>query len=339
MRRLVTMLVASALLASATVASAEQTLKATWTDPDDPVTAPVTAKMHILKSSLERFSGGEFKVELYPNGQLGDHRSMVQQIRRGTIHFANIASGVLASLHYPRLGIIDMPFLFKSRAHFRATMDPESPFIKELLDEVAAETGIRILSLHPYGFRNLTTKTTEVKGPEDLAGLKIRTMEIVPHQQMMSSLGAVAVPIPYLELYTSLQTGVVDGQENPPSNVIMQRFYQVQGHMTESQHLMTTGALLTNEAWYQSLSEDQRKALHHAELEARLAHDGIGAVQDYLGIDKLKGFGMNVYTPTPEEMLRFREATMGPAREWAENEFGAEFVASFLDHMAQFDDM
>jgi TRAP-type C4-dicarboxylate transport system substrate-binding protein len=154
---------------------------------------------------------------------------------------------------------------------------------------------------------------------------------------MMAALGATAVPIPYLELYTSLQTGVVDGQENPPSNIILQRFYQVQGHMTETQHLMTTGAVLTNEKWFRSLSDAQRRALRHAEAEAMLAHDGIGAVNDYLGVNKIRDEKVKVYTPTPAEIDAFRKATMGPTREWAEKEFGKPFVDQFLAHMAKFD--
>jgi TRAP-type transport system periplasmic protein len=327
---------ASALAITAIPAVAQDKLRATWTDPNTPQTAPVSAYMNVLQSSAFRFSGGELDIELFPNGQLGDQRAMVQQVARGSLNFANIASGVLASLYFPELGIIDMPFLFKSRAHFRATMSYDNPFIKNLLDEVAAETGIRILSLHPYGFRNMTTKETAVHSPADMAGLRMRTMEIVPHQRMMESLGATAVPIPYLELYTSLQTGVVDGQENPPSNIILQRFYQVQGHMAETQHVMTVGAVLTNEKWYQSLTDAQRLALSHADAEASYAHDGIGSIQDLLGVQEIRDQGVEVYTPTPAEMAQFREATVGPSREWAEGEYGKEFVDGFFAHMESF---
>lgn len=333
-----TTLMASAIAMIALPGFAKDTLKATWTDPDDPTTAPVTAYMHVLKDQVERQAGDNFTVELYPNGQLGDQRSMVQQVSRGSLHFANIASGVLASLYYPQLGIVDMPFLFKSRSHFDATMSRDDPFIAKLLDDVAAETGIRVISLHPYGFRNMTTKETSVCAPEDLQGLRMRTMEVVPHQKMMEALGATPVPIPYLELYTSLQTGVVDGQENPPSNILLQRFYQVQGHMSETQHVMTVGAVITNEDWWQSLTDDQRKAILAADKEASLAHDGIGAVQDLMGVQKIRDEGVEVCTPSPEQMAGFRAATVEPTKAWASEEFGAEFVDGFLAHMASFDD-
>ncbi|EPX85282.1 TRAP transporter substrate-binding protein [Salipiger mucosus] len=329
-------LLASAMLVAGPLAAQER-LKATWTDPDDPTTAPVTAYMHVLEDQVERLTGDAYDVELYPNGQLGDQRAMVQQVSRGSLHFANIASGVLASLGYPELGIVDMPFLFKSRAHFNATMNRDNPFIAKLLDDVAAETGVRVISLHPYGFRNMTTKDTAVMEPADMDGLRMRTMEVVPHQKMMEALGATPVPIPYLELYTSLQTGVVDGQENPPSNIIMQRFYQVQGHMTETQHVMTVGAVITNEEWWQGLDEGERKAILAADAEASLAHDGIGAVQDLLGVQTLRDEGVEVHTPGPEQMEAFRAATVEPTKAWASEQFGEEFVSEFFAHMAGFD--
>ncbi|WP_042698307.1 TRAP transporter substrate-binding protein [Azospirillum sp. B506] len=313
----------------AAVASAAETLRFTWTDPDDPTTVATAAEMHVFKSTFERLTGGRYIVELYPNGQLGDQRSMIQQVRRGTIHAANIASGVLASLYTPKLGIVDLPFVFKSRAHLRAALSSDNPFIHQLLDEVAKDSGIRILSLNPYGFRSLTTRDTVVQKPADVAGLKIRTMEVVPHQEMMKSFGATPVPIPYLELYTSLQTGVVDGEENTPSNIIQQRFYQVQKNLTLTQHLMTVGAVITNEKWFLSLPPEDRKAFIDAEKEARLAHDGIGAVQDLLALGKLKELGMSIYAPTPDEMAAFRRTAEGPARSWAATQWGKEFVDAF----------
>ncbi|MHC5653442.1 TRAP transporter substrate-binding protein [Stappia sp. ICDLI1TA098] len=327
----------AALLATALVTAqplaAQETLKATWADPDDPATAPVSAYMHVFADQVGRLTGGEFDVELYPNGQLGDQRAMVQQISRGSLGFANVASGVLASLGDSKLSIVDMPFLFKSRAHFNATMNRNNPFIAKLLDEVAAETGIRVISLHPYGFRDMTSKTRAIMEPADMAGLRIRTMEVVPHQKMMEALGATPVPIPYLETYTSLQTGVVDGQENTPSNIILQRFYQVQGHLTETQHVMTTGAMITNEDWWQGLSEAQRSAILAADAEASLAHDGIGAVQDLIGINEIRKNGVEVHTLSPAQFAAFRAASIEPTKAWAVEEFGEEFVDGFLAHM------
>jgi len=328
--RLVAVLLAGAIMFSAGLANAQQTaLKITWTDPDDPTTVATAAEMRVLKSSLERFSGGKIVGELYPNGQLGDQKSMIQQVRRGTIGIANIASGVLASLYSPKLGIVDLPFLFKSRAHLRRALAIDDPLIKTLLDEVAKDSGIRILSLTPYGFRYLTTSDKQVHEPRDMAGMKIRTMEVVPHQEMIKALGASPVPIPYLELYTSLQTGVVTGEENTPSNIIQQKFYQVQKYLTETQHVMTVGAVIANEEWYQKLTPELRQAVIDAVREADLAHDGVGAIQDELALEKLKTLGMTVYTPNPAQMAEFRSSVEKPVRAWATGQWGKDFVDNF----------
>ncbi|MBO6637878.1 MAG: TRAP transporter substrate-binding protein [Roseitalea sp.] len=330
-------IVAVATALGASTALAEQTVKAAWSDPNDPQIAPTSAFMQVFEASLERFSGGAFDVELYPNGQLGDQAAAVQQVRRGDIEFANVVSGVVASLLYEPLSVLDMPYLFESRSHFREAMSNDHPYIADLLDSVAEETGVRILFLQPYGFRNMTTKETPVAGPADLDGMEMRTMNVVPHQKMMEALGANPVPIPFLELYTSLQTGVVDGQENTPANIVIQNFDQVQGHMTETQHVMTTAAFITNEAWFRGLSDAERGAILHAGEEAMLAYDGVGAVQDMLSVTEIRDKGVEVYTPTPEEMEQFRVAVAEPTRAWAAENLGEEFVAAFFAHMEQFE--
>ena len=322
------------MLAVSAFAADPQVFRYTTSDPYEPATSATAAQALVLKTQLDALSGGEIKVEIYPNGQLGDQRSVVQQIRRGTIGGGNISVGVLGSLYYPKLGVIDLPFLFKSRWHFRKAMANDNPFIHDLIEEVAKASGVRILSFHPYGFRHLTNSKRTIRQPSDLAGLKIRTMEIVPHQEMIKALGGTPVPIPFLELYTSLQTGVVDGEENTPSNVILQKFYQVQKYMTLDQHLMTVGAIIINDKWFKGLSPELRKAVIDADMEGRLAHDGVGAVQDVLAIDQIEKFGTEVTRLSPQEMESFRKAAVVPVRAWANEQWGKEFVDGFYKTLA-----
>jgi len=330
-------LVGAAMFAGAATAAEPYVFKFTTSDPGDPMVASTAAMALVMKERMETLSGGKIKFEFYPTGQLGDHRSVIQQIRRGTVGGGNIAVGVLGSLYYPKLGVIDLPFLFKSRAHFRRVMANENPFIQNLIEEVAKASGIRVLGFHPYGFRHMTNNKRAIATPADMAGLKIRTMEIVPHQEMIKSLGASPVPIPYLELYTSLQTGVVDGEENTPSNIIMQKFYQVQKYMTVTNHLMTVGAVIINNDWFKSLSPELRQAVVDADRESRLAHDGIGAVRDQMAVDEIAKLGTQVTMLSPEQMEAFRTATVGPARAWAEKQWGKEFVDGFFKNLAETD--
>ncbi len=307
----------------------EYVMKFGWADPPDPLGHATSAYAVVLKAEVERLSGGRIKVELYPTGQLGDQRSGTEQVRRGTIEAYNISSGVLASLYYPELGIFDMPFSFSSREVARRVFDSQNPFTRKLIEDCAQKTGIRF-TLIPFGFRYVTNNTRPIRTPDDMKGLKIRTMEIVPHMKVIEALGASPIPIPFLELYTSLQTGVADGQENTFQNVISQKLYQVQKYLTLTGHLMGVGATLISEKWYQSLPDDLKVALVEAERVAQITYNGFGQLLDTLALDQLKEYGMEIYSPTPEELQMFKEKTVPYVREWMEQEVGPELVAEFL---------
>jgi C4-dicarboxylate-binding protein DctP len=145
--------------------------------------------------------------------------------------------------------------------------------------------------------------------------LKMRTMKIVPHMKLMESFGATPVPIGWLELYTSLQTNVVAGEETTLQNIVMGKLYQVQKHLTLTGHLMGVGAFLCNEQWYQSLPDDLREALVEAEMTARLTYDGFGELLDTLALDELSE-KMQIYSPTAEQMKMFRQAARPYVTNW-----------------------
>jgi len=336
MKSYVIAIAASAALFLAGSASAQEyTLKYSFADVDQPTENAAAAHAYVFKDTLERLSGGRMKVDLFPNGQLGDAKSMAQQIRRGTIGVASFSSGVFASLYYPKLGVLDLPFLYRTRAETVDALAVDSDYMKKMVDDIAAETGVRILGFEPYGFRNFTTASKEIREPADLAGLKMRTQEIVPHQEMMRALGATPTPIPFMELYSSLQTGVVDGQENPLATILQQKFYQVQKNLTLSGHLMTVAGIFVNEEWFQSLPDDLKDVVVEANREASLAYAGIGAVQDVVALKKLQDEGMQIYAPTAEQIKKFRETTSPAVRSWAEAEYGKDFVDGFFAHLQE----
>jgi len=295
----------------------------------DPMVQASSAKAVVFKAEVEKLSGGRIKVEIFPSGQLAGQVSSVQQVRKGTIQIADISSGVLASLYYEPLEILDMPYLFSSRATARIVLDNKNPFTKKLIEDCAKKTGIRILSLGPFGFRHMTNNVRQIRTPDDMKGLKMRTMEIRPHMKLMESCGARPIPIPWLELYTSLQTKVVDGEETTLQNIVMGKLYQVQEHLTLTSHLMGVGAFLCNEEWYQSLPDDLKVALVEAEKVARLTYDGFGGLLDTMALEKLKS-KMDVYEPTLQEMRMFRDKAFPYVREWMEKKHGKELVSEFF---------
>jgi C4-dicarboxylate-binding protein DctP len=311
--------------------SQKYTMKYSWVDPYDPLKQATSSYALVFKTELEKLSGGQISVELYPAGQLADQRSSVEQVAKGTIEATNISSGVLASLYYDKLGIIDMPFLFSSRAHAAKFLSNTNPLIAKMAKECADKSGIKILSLFPFGPRYLTTSgKRQVKSPADMQGLKIRTMEIIPHMKLIESLGATPVPIPFLELYTSLQTNVVDGEENTLQNILTQKFYQVQKYLTMTNHVMGVAATLVNNKLFESFPDHLKKAVVEADINAQTAANGLGHIWDCLGMEELKKNGMEVYTPTPDEMQKFRDKAIPYVSDHMIKSFGKEFVTEFL---------
>jgi TRAP-type C4-dicarboxylate transport system substrate-binding protein len=145
----------------------------------------------------------------------------------------------------------------------------------------------------------------------------------------MESFGARAMPVPWLELYTSLQTNVVDGEETTPQNMLMGKLFQVQKYMTLNNHLMGVGAFLCNEQWYQSLPDDIRSNLLEAQSVARDAYNRFGEYLDAIAMEKLKS-RVQIHEPTPEQMQMFRDAAVPYMRKYMEDRYGQELVTEFL---------
>ncbi len=307
----------------------EYVIKYSHAGPADPSMQSSSGAAVVFKHELEKISGGRIRVYVYPGGQLGGLRSSVHQIRKGTIHLSDISSGVLASLYYPPLEILDMPYVFTSRASAMLALDSSNPVISKLIEDCAAKTNVRILSLAPFGFRSMTNNVRPLLTPADMKGLKVRTMEIVAHRKLMESFGARAVPVPWLELYTSLQTNVVDGEETTPQNMVMGKIFQVQKYMTLNKHLMGVGAILCNEDWYHSLPDDVRSYLVEAQSVARDAYNRFGAYLDALAMEKLES-RIQVHVPTAEQMQAFRDAAVPFMRQYMEERYGGELVSEFL---------
>lgn len=310
----------------------QYTLKFSWADPFDPLKQSTSAYAVVFKQELERLSGGRIKVELYPAGQIGDQRSSTEQVARGTIEMTNISSGVLASLYFPKLEIVDMPFLFTSREHATRVLDVvNNPIMTEMNKELIEETGIRLLNVVPFGPRHMTNNVRRIQAPEDVEGLRIRTMEITPHMKLVEAMGGNPVPIPFLELYTSLQTNVVDGQENTFQNIIAQNLFEVQDYLTVTNHVMGVGATLINEKWYRGLPQELQAAVVEADYVAQMVYNGVAQVLDAMAADTLVEKGMDVYYPTPAEYKKFQDATIPFVREYMVGILGEEFVADFLN--------
>ncbi len=298
-------------------------IKYAHADPPDPINGPAHGDALTFKSLVESGSNGRIKVEIYPGAQLGSERDLLEGVHMGTIEMCNVSEGSVAGF-FPDILVLSIPYLFDSAPQAWKVLD--GPFGQDLMEEMRKATGIRCLTITENGFRNFTTDVRLIKKPEDLKGLKIRTMENPAHMEMVKALGAEATPIPWGELYTALQQGVVDGQENPISLIISGKLYEVQKYITLDGHLYSIDFIFMNDAFFNELPSDlQQLVLTSAEISG-VVHRGLQQYSSAVGIEELLKQGVEIYVPTPEELQAFRDATQPRVLEWIKTQVSPKWI-------------
>ena len=198
-----------------------------------------TNSLHVFATAfrdrLEAATNGEVTLRLFPSGTLGQERETVQQLQEGLIDFMMSGSAIWGSVA-PRLQVLDFPFLWRDLDHIHRLLD--GPLGTEVSDYLAGAAHMRPLSWgDSFGFRNVVTRSRDIRKPEDLAGLKIRTIQSAIYVKAVELMGASPTPMAFGEVYTSLQTGVIDGFEHDASTTLQQRFYEVAKVMARTRHI------------------------------------------------------------------------------------------------------
>jgi len=217
-----------------------------------------------FKKLVEEKSGGEMKVTIFPQAQLGGERDLAEGVRMGTIEMSSVAAGNMAGF-VPELQVFGVPFLFQTREQVYAVLD--GTVGKDLADIMLGK-GFVNLSIWEVGFRNMTNNIRPVKTPEDMKGLKIRVQESKIWIEFMKRLGAIATPIPFGELYTALQQNVVDGQENPVATIYSMKFYEVQKYLSLTGHTYEPALVFANPKWFNGLDPKHQAILRESAMEA-----------------------------------------------------------------------
>ncbi|MBN1481627.1 TRAP transporter substrate-binding protein [candidate division KSB1 bacterium] len=205
-----------------------------------------------FREILEQRSGGRYRVRVYHSATLGDEKQMQELL---TIGSAEMTVTGLLNIYEPLFALFEMPYLYRDREH--VTQVNTGP----IMDEVAASllpNGIRLIGFYENGYRNVTTSKQPINRPEDLRGLMIRTPENPAQIATFNTLGAIATPMPFSELYTALLQGVVDGQENPLQQIYLSRLYEAQKYCAITQHIYNSAYVLISERFWQSLSADDQ---------------------------------------------------------------------------------
>jgi tripartite ATP-independent transporter DctP family solute receptor len=227
---------------------------------------------------------GAVRVEVHHNTQLGDAVANVQSVRNGTIGFTTVSASNVNQV-VPAMDMYSLPFLFKSEAHFWWFLaQPQAEELAKLLED----KGMKVLGYIDSGSRNFFTQKP-VRTPDDLKGQKIRVMASPVMVKTMQAMGATGVPVAWAELYTALQTGVVDGAENNHPSVVAKKFYEVTKYYTLDEHMRIPDLLLVSMKLYNQLNDEQKKALIEAGARTQSYMRGAWKVSEIKDLQQLKG--------------------------------------------------
>jgi C4-dicarboxylate-binding protein DctP len=283
--------------------------------PANPMTMPAAASLGIFESKAELYTNGAVDVQVFPDGQLGDQLSGLQQVKSGELQGSELAMGVMANL-FPKITFTDLPYVMPDMKVAQDLYRRDNPFMKGILKELQDKTGVGILFFSPQAYRHVTNSKRLVKKMADMKGLKIRTMQVRPHILMFNATGAQATPIPWMELYASLQTGVADGQENPFATIRAQNYQEVQKYITLTGHVHLVGAVVYNVEWFNALPKDIQLGIMKAADEAKVGSEALAPLYDVIDAKFLAEKGMEIYQPTPDELDEFKRTMQPPAFDW-----------------------
>jgi tripartite ATP-independent transporter DctP family solute receptor len=290
-----------------------------------PADHSVSRAMQVFKTEIETASNGEVKVDLFPAMQLGGATENVDQVRSGSI-FAVFTSIAYFSRSVPEYEAVSLPFLFNNREQAFQVMD--GPLGKQL-DSKMAEQGYQNLGYGELGFRHVTNSLRPIKSVEDFKGLRIRLQPNEVHLQTFRALGANPVSMDVSELYSALQQGVMDAQENPYNIISSRRFNEVQKHFSNTGHFYDFINVAANKRKFDKLSDENKAIVSEAVKKAMLWQRETAAKEEESWRQRLVDDGM-IYTPISTELRgQLRDATLSVSDSIKER-VNPEFVDAVL---------
>ena len=286
-------------------------IKFGYSEADIPGSTGESFMANTFKNEVERLSLGKVKVITYPGSILGNNPEMVEQTQEGIIQMTGIVDAGLVAF-YPAVQVLSIPYLWKTHKIAYGVLD--SYFTKELIDDMIEKAGLRVITRGENGgFRCFTNSKRPIRNPDDMKGLKFRVMGSPLMLDMVKNLGASAITMPMGEVYTSLQTGVIDGQENAPFVVRVWNVYEVQKYYTLDKHTYSTLFLIINEEFFQSLPEDIKKVVLDAgEMTTKIQRRASRLAEEKI-LAFLSSEGLEIYDPTIEELNLFENLAKEPA--------------------------
>jgi C4-dicarboxylate-binding protein DctP len=286
--------------------------------------APKGKAALLFKQLAEKYTDGKVTVEVYPNSSLYKDKEELEALQLGSVQLLAPSISKFGPLGVKEFDVFDPPFLMSDDTHARAMM--ASPMMADL-NKKLEDKGVKPLAYWDNGANDYTANKPLLM-PEDFQGMKMRIQGSKVLDAAARQLGAIPQIIAFGELYQALQTGVVDGEDNVPSNIWTQKFYDVQKYMAISQHGRLTYSLITNKTFWDGLPADVRPGLDRAVTEATTFFDDTAAHDNAAAIDQIKATGkVDIHVLTDTEKQAWIAALM-PVHKEMEGRFGKDFIAA-----------
>ncbi|NML15609.1 TRAP transporter substrate-binding protein [Azohydromonas caseinilytica] len=248
-------------------------------------------------------SGGKMKVKVFPGGTLGGEQQVASAMQGGTVEASMMSPAQLVGM-IKEFVLLDFPFAFANEREADFVLD--GPVGRKLMDKMP-EKGLVGLAYMEQGYRSITNSKRPIQKVEDIQGLKIRTILNPLYIDMLNALGANAVPMPFPELYTAMESKAVDGQENPYSTAEASKFYEVQKYMSNTRHIYNPQMLLVSKKFWDGLSADEKKVIQDAAVETRDYQRKVAREMSEKSRQALIKNGMQINDLAPAELQRMRD--------------------------------
>jgi len=278
---------------------------------------PTVQAVENMGKKLEAATGGRLSIQMYASMQLGGEKEAIEQAQVGALQLARVSVGALGPV-VDDLNVFNLPFLFRSTEHMEKVID--GPIGQELLDKVSNNANTRLIGLAwmDAGARSVYDTKKPIKSIDDLKGLKMRVMGNPMFVDMMNALGGNGVAMGYDQVFSALQTGVIDGAENNPPSFVFDNHYQVAKYYTLTEHLIVPEILVFSRATWDNLSKDDQALIKKLAREAQLDERELWKKVEDEAMAKMKSSGIEVDTVSDKTPF---EAAVKPV--W--DKYGAKY--------------
>ncbi len=266
--------------------------------------------LKLMATLVDKWTNGRIKIEVYPGAVLGSEKETIEQTQMGVIDINRVSISPVVSV-YPKMAVFALPYIFASREHMWKVL--ESKIGQNMLSEIE-KVGFLGLAYMDSGARSFYTVKKPILSPADLKGLKIRTQKSPVMMDMVSAMGGKPVPMAFEEVYSALQTGVIDGAENNPPSYYETSHYEVAKYYSLDQHAMVPEIVLMSAKTWKKLSDQDKNIIKMAALAAQELQRKLWLKDEGIAMEKVKAAGCKIYNP---EKKPFMEAVQPVYKKYA----------------------